>query len=59
VPARAWRLEPVATLHPAADGELQASPELLQLFTDLLTLVCLDGQWRIVSKVFHYDIQQS
>ena len=36
MPARAWRLEPVATLHPAADGELQASPELLQLFTDLL-----------------------
>ncbi len=30
-----------------------------KLFTDLLTLVCLDGQWRIVSKVFHYDIQQS
>jgi len=36
VPARAWRLEPVATLHPAADGDLQASPELLQLFSDLL-----------------------
>ncbi|RLT22170.1 MAG: hypothetical protein DWI31_00910 [Candidatus Aquidulcis sp.] len=36
MPARAWRLEPVATLHPAADGELQASGELLQLFADLL-----------------------
>jgi single-stranded-DNA-specific exonuclease len=36
VPARAWRLEPVATLHPAADGELQVEPELLQLFSDLL-----------------------
>lgn len=36
MPARAWRLEPVASLHPAADGELQASAELLQLFADLL-----------------------
>ncbi len=24
-------------------------------FIDLLTLVKLDGDWRIVSKVFHYD----
>jgi hypothetical protein len=24
--------------------------------TDLLTLVDLDGGWRIVSKVFHYDL---
>jgi single-stranded-DNA-specific exonuclease len=36
VPARAWRLESSATLHPAADGEHQASAELLQLFTDLV-----------------------
>ncbi len=36
MPPRAWRLEPVATLHPAADGELQVSPDLLQLFADLL-----------------------
>lgn len=36
MPARAWRLEPVATLHPAADGEVQVSGELLQLFADLL-----------------------
>lgn len=26
-------------------------------FTDLLTLVKLDGQWRIVAKVFHYTLQ--
>lgn len=25
-------------------------------FTDLLTLVRLDGRWRIVSKVFHYEV---
>ena len=36
MPARAWRLEPVATLHPAADGDVQVSTELLQLFTELL-----------------------
>ena len=36
MPPRAWRLEPVATLHPAAAGELQVSTDLLQLFADLL-----------------------
>jgi len=26
-------------------------------FTDLLTLVQLDGRWQIVSKVFHFDLE--
>lgn len=26
-------------------------------FTDLLTLVRTDGDWRIISKVFHYDLE--
>ena len=26
-------------------------------FIDLLTLVKLDGHWRIVAKVFHYELQ--
>jgi putative lumazine-binding protein len=25
-------------------------------FTDFLTLIQLDGQWRIISKVFHFDL---
>jgi len=25
-------------------------------FTDLLTLIEVDGEWRIISKVFHYDL---
>jgi hypothetical protein len=25
-------------------------------FTDLLTLVHVDGRWQIISKVFHYDL---
>ena len=25
-------------------------------FTDLLTFVCLEGRWQIISKVFHYDL---
>jgi hypothetical protein len=28
-------------------------------FTDFLTLVRLDGQWRILSKVFHYDPKET
>jgi hypothetical protein len=27
-------------------------------FTDFLTLVCLDGEWRIIAKVFHFDIKE-
>lgn len=36
MPARAWRLDSVASLHPARVGEVQADPALLQLFADLL-----------------------
>ncbi|MEZ5935422.1 MAG: nuclear transport factor 2 family protein [Alphaproteobacteria bacterium] len=25
-------------------------------FTDFLTLIRLDGEWRIIAKVFHYDL---
>lgn len=25
-------------------------------FTDLLSLVLVDGRWQIISKVFHYDL---
>lgn len=28
-------------------------------FTDFLTLICLDGEWRIIAKVFHFDIKES
>ena len=27
-----------------------------KFFTDFLTLIQLDGEWRIVSKVFHFEI---
>lgn len=26
-------------------------------FTDLLTLIHIDGRWQIVSKVFHYELR--
>lgn len=28
-----------------------------KLFTDLLTLIRLDGRWQIISKVFHYELK--
>jgi hypothetical protein len=28
-------------------------------FTDLLTLVRVDGRWQIISKVFHFDIRKT
>lgn len=28
-------------------------------FTDLLTLVFVDGRWQIISKVFHYELPQA
>lgn len=29
-----------------------------KFFTDFLTLVFIDGRWKIVSKVFHYDLRE-
>ena len=26
-------------------------------FTDLLTLVLVDGRWQVISKVFHYELE--
>jgi hypothetical protein len=26
-------------------------------FTDLLTLIRIDGRWQIISKVFHFDVR--
>lgn len=28
-----------------------------RFFTDLLTLIHIDGRWQIISKVFHYDLR--
>lgn len=28
-----------------------------KFFTDLLTLVQLDGRWQIIAKVFHFDLR--
>ena len=30
-----------------------------KFFTDLLTLIRIDGRWQIISKVFHFDLRQS
>lgn len=29
-----------------------------KLFTDLLTLIRMDGRWQIISKVFHYELAE-
>ena len=29
-----------------------------KFFTDFLTLIFVDGKWKIVSKVFHYDLRR-
>jgi hypothetical protein len=28
-----------------------------KFFTDLLTLIFVDGRWQIIAKVFHYDLR--
>jgi hypothetical protein len=28
-------------------------------FTDLLTLILIDGRWQIISKVFHFEVRES
>lgn len=29
-----------------------------KFFTDLLTLIFVDGRWQIISKVFHFDLRE-
>lgn len=29
-----------------------------KFFTDLLTLIQVDGRWQIISKVFHFDLRE-
>lgn len=28
-------------------------------FTDLLTLIHVDGRWQVISKVFHFDVRET
>jgi Putative lumazine-binding len=28
-------------------------------FTDLLTLILIEGRWQIISKVFHFELEQN
>jgi hypothetical protein len=30
-----------------------------RFFTDLLTLVRVDGRWRVIAKVFHYEVEEA
>jgi hypothetical protein len=30
----------------------------VKFFSDFLTLIFIDDQWRIISKVFHYDLRE-
>lgn len=30
-----------------------------KFYNDFLSLICLDGHWQIISKVFHYELQTS
>lgn len=30
-----------------------------KFFTDLLTLIFVEGRWQIIAKVFHYDLEEN
>jgi hypothetical protein len=30
-----------------------------KFFTDLLTLICVEGRWQIIAKVFHFDLREA
>lgn len=57
--ARADRILSIAFAGPVtaiARVECTISPKR---FVDLLTLIHLDGRWQIISKVFHYEIDET
>src|SRR3989344_6089183 len=43
---------------PASRGETVQERILSKPFTDLLTLIHVDGRWQIIAKVFHYVLDR-
>ena len=57
--ARADRIVSIELVGPVtavARVECRIAPKS---FTDILTLIRVDDRWQIISKVFHFDLQES
>lgn len=50
---RVLSIELIGPVTALARVECRISP---RQFTDLLSLVKVDGEWRVIAKVFHYDV---
>lgn len=53
------RTERIVSIDVVGDATARACVQLSmgeKAFTDYLNLVRLDGQWRIIAKIFHFDI---
>lgn len=50
-----WQIESIDFAGPVTALVRMRSRMMDKHFTDLLSLVKLDGQWRIIAKVFHFD----
>jgi len=48
-------IDTAGTESAAVKVELSVPPKY---FTDLLTLLRVDGKWRIISKIYHYEIYE-
>ncbi|MEH0842454.1 nuclear transport factor 2 family protein [Micromonospora sp. CPCC 205711] len=56
------RRDSIASIHLAGPVTALAVVTLAmgpKRFTDLLTMIRLDDRWQIISKVFHYDLDES
>ncbi len=51
-------LESIEFAGPAVASARMRSSMLEKHFIDFLTMINLDGRWRIISKVFHYELQE-
>ena len=52
-----FQIDSIEFAGPATALARVRSSMLAKDFIDLLTLVCADGVWQIISKVFHYELR--
>lgn len=55
--ARTDRIIRIEFVGPVTAQALVQCSILPKHFTDLLTLVHVDGRWQVISKVFHYELE--
>ncbi|MEZ5627929.1 MAG: nuclear transport factor 2 family protein [Rhodocyclaceae bacterium] len=53
--ACSYHIDRIEQIGPVTAVARMRSTMMHKHFDDILSLICIDGQWRIIAKVFHFD----